>query len=349
MNRDSKRPITIVTGFLGSGKTTLLRRLLARPEAQDTAVLINEFGEAGLDHHLMRRLDEQTILLGNGCVCCTLRDDLVRALRDLLDRDQRGDIPGLKRVVIETTGLADPAPILFTVGTDPVLQHHFRIEAVVVTVDAVNGQRHLDRNPESVKQAVVADEIIVTKTDLAEPETVGSLLTRLRALNPAAQTTTAVFGDVDPDRMLGPRPGRALAARLFDTSRTVSSTTAPATTAAPSRHAGELRSISLTFDQPLDWIAFSVWLSMLLHAHGEDILRVKGLLHIGAAGAVVLNGVQHIIHAPEHLAPGLETDQRSHLVFILRGIDPDDIIRSLQVFQPHLGSPPRVDGTDLHL
>jgi G3E family GTPase len=186
MNRTTRRPITIVTGFLGSGKTTLLRHLLAGAEAQDTAVLVNEFGEVGLDHHLVQRLDEQTILLGGGCICCTVRDDLVRALTDLLNQDQRGTSPRLKRVIIETTGLADPAPVLFTTVTDPMLQHHFHIERIVATVDAVNGHLHLDRHPESLKQVAIADEILVTKTDLVGPDTVAPLMARLQTINPTA-------------------------------------------------------------------------------------------------------------------------------------------------------------------
>jgi G3E family GTPase len=347
MNGAAKRPITIVTGFLGSGKTTLLRRLLAGPEARDTAVLVNEFGEVGLDHYLMQRIDEQTILLGGGCVCCTVRHDLVRTLTDLLDQDQRGAIPRLKRVVIETTGLADPAPILFTVVTDPMLQHHFRIEGVVTTVDAVNGRLHLDRHPESLKQVVSADEIVVTKTDLALPNTVNLLIARLQAINPAARITTAVFGHVDPRRLLGPRDGATPAARLASTLPAAAPAPAHDVLGTHSRHAGETRSLALTFVQPLDWIAFSVWLSMLLHARGEDVLRVKGLLNVGAAGPVVLNGVQHIMHAPEHLERWPSADQHSHLVFILDAIEPHDIVRSLRAFQHLLGAEPHVDDADL--
>ena len=147
------RPVTIVTGFLGSGKTTLLGRVLSEPSMSNTAVLVNEFGEVGLDHHLLRRVDERAVLLGNGCVCCTTREDLVEALLGLLDLDQRGEIPRLDRVVIETTGLADPAPILHTIFADPVLQHHFSVDLVLTTVDAVNGDLHLDRNPESVSRS----------------------------------------------------------------------------------------------------------------------------------------------------------------------------------------------------
>src|SRR5215813_1054317 len=217
MSRPTTRPITIVTGFLGSGKTTLLRRLLASPGMHDTAVLVNEFGEVGLDHHLIQRLDEQTILLGNGCVCCTVRRDLVQALTTLLDRDQRGLIAPLRRVVIETTGLADPAPLEFTVVTDPVLQHHFRVDSVVTTVDAVNGPLHLDRHPVSRKQVALADEIIITKTDLALPDTVATLRERLRRYNPAARMTTAILGVLDPQWLLSAQASHAAVARSAGT------------------------------------------------------------------------------------------------------------------------------------
>jgi G3E family GTPase len=338
-----KRPITLVTGFLGSGKTTLLRHLLAGPEARHTAVLVNEFGDIGLDHHLMQRLDEQTILLGGGCVCCMLRHDLVQALSDLLDRDQRGAMPRLTRIVIETTGLADPAPILFTVVTHPMLQHHFDIAGVVTTVDAVNGQRHLDQHPESLKQVVSADEIILTKIDLTQSDTVLALRARLQAINPTARLTTAVFGQVEGSHVLDCRDSRVSAAQLARASQA-----AGEAAGMPSVHSGEIRSLALSFAQPLDWSAFSVWLSMLLHARGEDVLRVKGLLNVGGVGPVVLHGVQHIMHAPEHLARWPDTDRRSHLVFILRAIEPHDIVRSLQAFQHLLGAAPQVDGTDLH-
>ncbi|ETW96163.1 CobW family GTP-binding protein [Candidatus Entotheonella palauensis] len=330
MDAETKRPIIVVTGFLGSGKTTLLRHVLSAPSAQGTAVLVNEFGEVGLDHHLVRQLDEQTILLNNGCVCCSVRDDLVQALSSLLDQDQRGAISRIDRVVVETTGLADPAPILFTIGTDPMLRHHFRAGRVVVTVDAMNGQRHLDRHAVSLKQVAVADDIVVTKTDLAPPETVSALVARLRTLNPAAQLTTAVLGEVAPELILAPRH------RHLSAGQRIAEATAPT----DGQHVDGTRSVSLTFEQPLDWAAFSVWLSMLLYAHGEDVLRVKGLLNVGEAGPVVLNGVQHIIHAPEHLPEWPDTDRRSHLIFILQGIEPQQIVQSLQAFQHLLGAQP---------
>jgi len=309
----------------------------------DTAVLVNEFGEVGLDHHLVQRLDEQTILLGNGCVCCTVRHDLVQALTTLLDRDQRGMIAPLRRVVIETTGLADPAPLVFTVVTDPMLQHHFRIDSVVTTVDAVNGPLHFDRHPVSRKQVALADEIIITKADLALPDTVALLRERLRRDNPAARMTTAILGDLDPHWLLGHQANHPTVARTTASVSPELLQRTPHAPGAPQPHDAEIRSLALTFTQPLDWIAFSVWLSMLLHAHGEAVLRVKGLLNVGATGPVVLNGVQHILHPPEHLAAWPGEDQRSHLVFILHALAPEAIRTSLQAFQHLLGARPTVD------
>ena len=343
MTYTATRPITVITGFLGSGKTTLLRRLLASPGMHDTAVLVNEFGEVGLDHHLIQRLDEQTILLGHGCVCCTVRHDLVQALTTLLGRDQRGIIAPLRRVVIETTGLADPAPLVFTVVTDPMLRHHFRIDSVVTTVDAVNGPSHLDRHPVSRKQVALADEIIITKTDLAPPDAVATLRERLRRDNPAARITTAVLGDLDPHWLLGPQACHPLVARTTASMSPELLQMPPYSTGVSHAHDAELRSLALSFTQPLDWIAFSVWLSMLLHAHGEAVLRVKGLLNVGATGPVVLNGVQHILHPPEHLAAWPGEDRRSHLVFILHALEPEAIRTSLRAFQHLLGAHPMVD------
>jgi G3E family GTPase len=309
----------------------------------DTAVLVNEFGEVGLDHHLVQRLDEQTMLLGHGCVCCTVRQDLVQALTTLLDRDQRGIIAPLRRIVIETTGLADPAPLAFTVVTDPLLQHHFRIDRVVTTVDAVNGPLHLDRHSVSRKQVALADEIIITKTDLALPDAVATLRTHLRRINPEARLTTAVLGDLGPPWLLELQTSHATVGGTAVTVSPELLQMPPHLPGAPPPHGTEIRSLALTFTQPLDWIAFSVWLSMLLHAHGEAVLRVKGLLNVGATGPVVLNGVQHILHPPEHLAAWPGEDQRSHLVFILHALAPEAIRTSLQAFQHLLGAYPTVD------
>ena len=179
-------PVNIVTGFLGSGKTTLLQRLLRSPELSDVAVLVNEFGEVGLDHHLLQNVAESTLLLENGCLCCAVRGDLQKALRDLLSRRTRGDIPHFRRVVIETSGLADPAPIAYTLLSEAVLRHHFRLSGIITTVDAVNGASQLDRFGESVKQVSMADRLVVTKTDLSDEPTLAALRRRLRGLNVSA-------------------------------------------------------------------------------------------------------------------------------------------------------------------
>ena len=318
--------MTVVTGFLGSGKTTLLGRVLSEPSMSNTAVLVNEFGEVGLDHHLLRRVDERAVLLGNGCVCCTTREDLVEALLDLLDLDQRGEIPRLDRVVVETTGLADPAPILHTIFADPVLQHHFSVDLVLTTVDAVNGDLHLDRNPESVKQIAAADKIVVTKTDAADQGSVKNLLSRLGAINPSARVFEAAYGETDVDELFGPNGAGSHAV--------------PEALAGEPHDVGETHSVSLTFDGSVDWTAFGIWLSMLLHARGEDVLRVKGLLDVGETGPVVVNGVQHTIHPPEHLDRWPDEDHRSRIVFITKGIRPEEVLGSLESFSGLLGARP---------
>lgn len=338
----NKRPVTVVTGFLGSGKTTLLNKVLSNPSMKNTAVLVNEFGKVGLDHHLLKKIDEQTILLGGGCLCCTVRDDLVKALKDLLDMDQRRVIPHVERVIIETSGLADPAPIIFTILNDPVLQHHYYIDLVLVTVDAVNGNLHLDRQPESIKQISAADKIILTKTDLAAPDEITRLIARIRSLNPSVQVIEAILGEVNLQELL----------RSSDMEHSQTKNTAITFGTArinDSAHVPDTASISLTFDQPLDWTAFGLWLSMLLYARGQDVLRVKGLLDVGEEGPVVLNGVQHIIHPPQHLDRWPSNDQRSHLVFIVRSINPSDIIASLHAFQQVLGASPILLETNVYV
>jgi G3E family GTPase len=305
-----KTPVVLLTGFLGSGKTTLLRHLLARAEFGETAVIVNELGEVAIDHHLLRRVDERTVVLGNGCVCCTLRGDLADELRDLLGRRDRGEIPAFRRVVVETTGVADPAPIVYTLLSEPVVQHHFELDRVITTVDAVHGLRA----PESVRQVAAADRLVVTKTDLASPQILGR---RLSALNPTAKIVEASFGEVDPNMLFG---GDERHLREV-----------PPTEDAHAEHDG-VQSHSLVFDEQLDWTAFGVWLTMLLAARGGDILRVKGLLNVGAAGPLLLNGVQHVVHPPEHLAAWPDDDRRSRIVFIGRDLDRRALEDSLAAF-----------------
>jgi G3E family GTPase len=314
-------PVVLVTGFLGSGKTTLIAALLAHPDMGDTAVLVNELGEVAIDHHLVRRVDERTVVMGSGCICCTLRGDLRDELRDLLARRARGELAPFRRVVVETTGLADPAPVLSTLLTEPVLRHHYAVEAVVATVDAMAGAATLDRHPESVKQAAVADTLLVTKADAAAPAAVDTLEARLRELNPLARVRRVSFGAIAPDELLHARARDLPAAALASNGGHDHP-----------HHAGDISAYSLVLDEPLDWDAFAVWLTMLLHSRGLDVLRVKGLLDVGEAGPVVLDGVQHVVHRPRHLDAWPDDDHRSRIVFITRGIERDAVLASLQAF-----------------
>jgi G3E family GTPase len=309
-------PVGLVTGFLGSGKTTLLSRLLTQPELGETAVIVNELGEVAIDHHLLRRVDERTVLLANGCLCCTLRGDLADELRDLLSRRTRGEIPPFQRVLVETTGLADPAPILNTLLAEPVVKHHFEPEVVITTVDALNGLGQLDRQTESVKQVAVADRLVVTKTDLAGREAVARLEERLRSLNPAAEVLEVSFGETDAAALLAPGSRDPRDLRIPE----------------EGSHASDVRSFVLVLDRAVDWTAFGIWLTMLLGSRGEDVLRVKGLLDVGAPGPVVLNGVQHVVHPPEHLDAWPDDDHRTRIVFIVRGIAARAVEESLVAF-----------------
>lgn len=331
-----KLPVAVVTGALGSGKTTLLRKLLAHPDMGETAVLVNELGEVGIDHHLLRRVDERTILLASGCLCCSMRSDLAEELRDLLSRRERREIPPFARVVVETTGLAEPAPILVTLLSEPVVKHHYRLEAVVATVDAQHG---LGR-PESVRQAAAADTLVVTKADAADRGAVARLEAELRRLNPLAQIRTVSFGAIDPAALFGggerePRRLEPFAEPYLELD--VGSEPEPGSGENENhsheslRH-GDVRAFALVLEQELDWMAFGVWLTMLLQSHGTDVLRVKGLLNVGGPGPVLLNGVQHVVHPPEHLEAWADEDRRSRLVFVARGLGAAEVEASLLAF-----------------
>jgi G3E family GTPase len=321
-------PVNVLTGFLGSGKTTLLQRLLRSPRLDRTAVLINEFGEVGLDHLLVQRVDEAVVLLESGCICCTIRGDLNGALRGLLDRRDRAEIPAFDRVVIETTGLADPGPILYTLLNEPVLQHHFRLGNVITTVDAVNAELHLSKNPEGIKQVAAADHLLVTKTDLATDEQIAAVRAVLAQVNPSAQVRDAVDEPLDVDGLLDVRPPKSAATFVLAGASAMTDTLN-----ALRRHSQDIASFSLVLDEPLDWTAFGVWLSLLLHRYGDDVLRVKGILSVqGSAAPVFINAVQHVVHPPQHLESWPTEDRRSRIVFITRGVDHARLRRSLEAF-----------------
>jgi G3E family GTPase len=314
--------VTIVGGFLGSGKTSLLRQMLTGEP--DTAVIVNEFGAVGLDHDLLRACEERVELVGGGCACCTRREDLVLTLRELLDARDRGRAQ-LRRVIIETSGLADPAPIVFTITRDPMLRHHFDIKRLIVTVDAVNANGQLAAHPEVAKQVLLADELVLTKVDLVDGEACEGLAARLATLNPAARIRTALHGVLADDELgltsarprcspSGPKP--EVADRLGDTT-----------------HTDDVRSLRIDASEPIDWLGFAVWLSMLLHARGEQVLRVKGLLELDDGTLVSVNGVQHVVHTPEHLPRGAISKPSPNLVFITRGLEVDRLQESLATFQ----------------
>jgi G3E family GTPase len=339
----SKFPVTVLTGFLGSGKTTLLRRLLTEPGMGRTAVLINEFGEIGLDHLLVRSIVEDAVILQNGCVCCTLRTDLQQGLRDLIDGRANGKFPEFDRVVIETTGLADPAPIAQTLLIDPMLRHQVRLANIVASVDGVHGLSQLSRHPESLRQAAIADRIVVTKSDLISAEQQKTLKCELSRLNP----TSRIF-DVQSDRfdaaVLLTEGITDPATKLSEVQHWLASSLSPnhvdhdhgvhgGNEHHVSIHSSDIKSFSLRVEDQIDWTAFGVWLTALLHRHGDKVLRVKGLLKVaGAPGPIVLNGVQHVIHPPIHLERWPDHDCASRIVFVLQGIEPALLEQSMKEF-----------------
>ena len=340
-------PIIVLTGFLGSGKTTLLNRMLKHPALGDAAVLINEFGEVGIDHQLVEAVDESTVLLSSGCLCCTIRGDLKQAIMDVHDKRARGLVPPYRRMIVETTGLADPAPILATLMNDVSLRHHYRLGTIITTVDAVNGLDQLKRQEESLKQAAVADRLVLTKTDIAEEGATDALRRRLGDINPSAELLVGEHGAVDVERVLR--------ADVYDPTAKGEEVLRwiEAEAATPHAHAGHghshdvnrhdasIRAFCLIYDEPIDWTVFGIWLTMLLHTHGEHILRVKGLLNVeGVDTPVVVNGVQHIIHPPMHLDAWPDDSRQSRVVFIVRGLERTLIEESLAVFNRLGGGEP---------
>jgi G3E family GTPase len=332
-------PVTLLTGFLGAGKTTLLNHLLQRPELAGTAVLVNEFGEVGLDHLLVETLDADTVLLAAGCLCCTIRGDLARALRDLVPRVQAGEV---RRIIIETTGLADPAPILHTLMGDAAVAIRYRLDGVITAVDAIHAAGQLDAQPEAVRQVAVADRLVLTKTDIADPALVASLGARLRALNPAAPLLTARHGALDPATILD--------CGLFDTTGKIRDVRSWLETEAftpslthhtpghahdPNRHDSRIQAFCLVWDRPLRWQGFGACLEMLIATRGESLLRVKGILNLeGQNKPVAIHGVQHLFHEPVLLpAWPAGDDRRSRVVFITRDLDRATVAGSLQAFE----------------
>jgi len=325
----SRLPVTVITGFLGSGKTTLLSRLLRHPSMNRAAVIINEFGEVGIDHELVEASSEQMTLLSNGCLCCTVRTDLQETLRELFVKRRAGEVIDFDRVFLETTGLADPAPVLHSLASDGLLGAQYRLNGVVTLVDAVNGMGSLDTMPEAAKQAALADRLVITKTDISEAAAVGALEARLHAMNPYALISRAVDGVLDPEllreitpgsvRVMTQDPNRWLSgAGVSSESGSYLGQRIPRTTGT---HDAAIHSFCLWFDVPFTWDTLTASLQVLTALRGPDLLRVKGIINVeGEAGPVVIHGVQHIFHPPMKLERWHDADRRSRIVFIVRNI-----------------------------
>ena len=322
--RGARIPVTILTGFLGAGKTTLLQRFLATPEGSGTAVVINEFGAAGIDDQLVRASSDETVLLGNGCVCCTTRSDLQIALRRLIAERERGTVPHFRRVVIETSGLADPGPLLATFATDRALGGEFSVDVVIAIADAVTGTATLEWSAEARKQVILADRLVVTKRDLAEPDAIEVLQSRLAALNPRAAIEHAVNGRLDPQAFIAPADAASPRQGFV----------------AEAEHSDGIMSFVLREAAPVDWVPFAQAMETLIALRGRDLLRVKGFLDAaGCRGPVVVQFVQHLAHPPVELEAWPSADHATRLVFITRGID-EQAVRNLFDAVRALASPP---------
>jgi G3E family GTPase len=347
-------PLCVITGFLGAGKTTLLNRLLRDPGLRDTAVLVNEVGEIGLDHLFYEILDGETVLLPGGCLCCSVRGDFVNSLEDILRGQDNGKNTPFRRVIIETTGLADPASVLHAVMTHPYLVQRYRLDGVVTLVDAVNGSATLDEHREAVKQAAVADRLVLTKTDLTSAEEVAALRARLKALNPGAPILDAAKGE-------------ATAAALFDAGlydpsskipdvkRWLAEAAVEAAEHAHHDHDGNhdphhhhhdenIRVFTLVSEDAIPAATLELFLDLLRSVHGAKLLRLKGIVRIAEEPdqPVVLHAVQHVMHPPARLAAWPDQDRRSRLVCVTWNLEPA-VVRRL--FDAFLGRP-QVDAPD---
>lgn len=368
-------PVTIITGFLGAGKTTLLNRLLRDPALSKAVVLINEFGEIGLDHLFVEKIDGDMVMMASGCLCCTIRGDLIDSLENLLRRRDNGRMRDFDRVIIETTGLADPAPVLHTIMSHPYLLLRFRLDGVATVIDAINGAATLDAYPEALKQAAVADRLALSKTDLVQSDDQRRELARLRmqlaGLNPTAQLlddpecfdaahlldaglynpatkSPDVARWLNAERLIEAREAQAKAAidrgHDHEPGRQTHSHRPSTSNGEANRHGDSIRSFCLVSDAPLPLSAFDLFLEMLRSAHGPNLLRVKGVIALAddASRPLVIHGVQHIFHPPVRLEAWPDSDHRTRIVFIVKDLRADFIEGLYAAFAGQV----RIDGPD---
>lgn len=313
-----KIAVLLLTGFLGSGKTTLLNKLLRDPHMADTAVVINEFGDVAIDHLLVESSIENAVVLQSGCICCTVRGDLVDTLLDLVAKRARGLVPPFSRVVIETTGLADPSPILRSFITEKAISELFRVQAVVATIDGINGLRQIGEFEEARRQAAMADLLILTKSDLAGSAVTSSFIEALQPLNLFAEILPVQNGDLTAEHLFAALP--ATPTKAGNLSRWLKAESFEKADDGRSGHSGEISSFVITVDEAIGREALNLWLASLISLRGGDIMRMKGVVHVeGEAGPVVIHAAGPLLHEPDTLQ-GWEGKPRTQIVFIGRGL-----------------------------
>lgn len=354
--KDDRIPVTVFTGFLGSGKTTLLQKLLTHEGGEGVAVIVNELGEISLDHLFVRSISETAVVMKNGCICCSMRTDLQDGIRELIDGRYQGKIPPFNRIIIETTGLADPTPIAQTLTGDPMLVRQTRLANIITTIDALFGAEQIQKHPESLRQAAVSDRLVLTKSDIATSKQINDTIKAVKRINPLAMIIDSnqeenlwkLLFDIDPfdpetkskevqawlsnlPEIKTAQSGKAF--KMMRPDKRVSENEQKTYHKIWNKGENAVETFTIKTEEPLNWTAFSIWLSALIYKHGERILRIKGLLNIpGAKGPVVINTVQSYITPPHHLEEWPDEDHSSRIVFIVQGISPELMKRSLDRF-----------------
>ena len=338
MNQINQIPVTVITGFLGSGKTTLLSSILKKKEMQKTAVIINEFGEIGLDHALIEHTDENIVELQSGCICCTIQGDLNKTLIDLFDKMMNGKVSSFNRILIETTGLANPVPIIHTLMSSIELIRIYSLDGVITVVDSINGEKTLDLHEESLKQLALAEKIILSKTDIVDKDEINSLIYRIKEINPVSQIVFSKFGNIPLEEIFGlgaydpykksEDVKKWLAAEKYKDKKHHQHHDV-------NRHNENIRAFSMMSENPVNMIAFSFFRDMITAALGANLLRMKGIINIaGEERPAVIHGVQHIFHPVQWLEKWPDNDRRTKLVFITQNIKKEQIE---DFFRPLMG------------